>query len=763
MADTPQQTEAAAKPPSRAGAITRRVMLIGGLTVAGGMAVGIGLLARSGTGIPEEFAESGGKGGMALNAWVRIEPDGTVAIAVPRAEMGQGVHTALAMLVAEELEVSLDQVTVEHPDIHGVYTNYALALEESGLFEKDGNPVRWLLAKVVSTVPFIGTGGSTSVRDAWLPLRRAGAAAREMLRAAAATEWRVAAAGCRAENGYILHPDGETRLAYKDLAAKAATEEVPANPVLKQPSQFKLIGTPAPRVDLPDKVTGKAVFGIDVQADDMLYAAVRHCPVKGGRIIGDNRDAIRNLPGVQGIVDLPNGIAVVADNTWRAFKAADALLLDVEGDNSLSTLAIRQQLGAALETDATHEFEHVGDVDKALAGASTLIEASYSVPYLAHACMEPMNATMLVRKDGSADLWAPAQSPTIAVWAAADAAGVDRDNVRAHITYLGGGFGRRSEKDHLTEVGTVAKAFPGRPVKLTWSREQDMQNDYYRPMALAHFRAGLSSDGKIVAWDNRLASQSVEFEFGERTMPWGGGDGAGTFMNAAGAADQPYKFNNCRVRHNWVSTAMPVGFWRSVGHSQNAFFKEAFLDEVAAAAGADPYMFRRDLLMEKPRHLAVLDAVAKIAAWDGPTTDGMGRGIALHESFHSITAQVADVRLIDGNIKVEKVWCAVDCGTVINPNTVQAQIESAIIYGLTAALYGTVTLENGQVVEENFPDYEMVRMADAPEIHSVILSDGSRPGGIGEVATPPLAPAVANALFALDGKRRRDLPFSLHL
>ncbi len=751
------------KPKGRWKKITRRAFLIGGVTTAGGLAVGVGLLSRAGTGIPEHFAKAGADGAVALNAWVRIEPDGTIALAVPRAEMGQGVYTGLAMLIAEELEVDLDRVTVEHPDMHGVYTNYALPMEGAGLFHAENNPLRWVMAKVLASVPYIGTGGSTSVIDAWTPLRQTGAAARTVLIEAAAKEWGVDAADCQAAGGKVMHPDGKTMLAYAAVARAAADLTPPSDPELKPASRFRLVGTPQPRVDMVEKATGAATFGVDVSEPNMLYAAVRHSPVKGGRIVGYDAAAVRDMRGVEGVVEVPGGVAVVADNTWRAFKAAEALPIEVDaaGNGDVSTIAIAQDLQTSLDEEPSHVFEAVGDVDAGFDGAAKVVDAEYSVPYLAHACMEPMNATVRLNADNTADVWAPTQSPTVAVWATADGTGVERDAVRSHTTYLGGGFGRRAENDFVLQAAHVAKAFPGRAVKLTWSREEDIRNDTYRPAAHARFKGALDAQGALVGWDGQLASQSVEFEFGERVLPWGGGDGSSTFMNAAGAFQQPYAMPHCRIGHRWRRHSVPVGFWRSVGHSQNAFFLESFVDEMAHAAGKDPYAFRRGLLNDKPRHRAVLDAVAKAADWGGEVPDGRGRGIALHESFGSIVAQVAEVAVVDGEIRVERVWCAVDCGVVVNPDTIDAQMQSGVIYGLSAALYGAITVADGRIEQGNFPDYEMIRLDTAPKIETVLVPNGDRPGGIGEVALPPIAPAVANAVFAAIGQRLRRLPFTL--
>ena len=747
-----------AKPGGRWRKYTRRAFLITGVTVLGGAAVGLGFLSRFGKGIPEDFADGGSAGAVALNAWVRIEPDGTIELAIPRAEMGQGVGTALAMLIAEELEVSLERVVLEHPAAHGVYANYALMLEDSGLFHKEGNPLRWVLSKVAAGIPFIVTGGSSSVVDGWKSMRQVGAAARHMLVEAAATRWGGSPESCEVELGEIIHPDGNARLDFAEVAAAAARLEPPSSPKLKPQTGFRLVGKSQARLDIPEKVTGRARFGMDVQMEEMLHGAVMHCPVAGGRITSFDTKAIAGLRGIEGVHAVTGGVAVVANNSWRAFKAVEALPITVEGgeQETFSTTRFSKILQQSLRQEPTHVFESQGDVPAGLESAQRRLDAEYAVPYLAHACLEPMNATVRLNHDGSVDVWAPTQSPTIATWAASEGAGVDTDQVRVHVTYLGGGFGRRAEKDFVLQAAELARHYPGRPVKLTWSREQDLKHGTYRPMARARFRAGLDVSGALVAWDSHLASRSTEFEYGERTLPFGGGDGSNTFMNAAGAFNQPYDLSACRVAHHWLRAPVPVGFWRSVGHSQNAFFFESFMDEVAVAAKTDPLQFRLQLLRDSPRHRAVLEAVARLSGWSD--TAQLGRGIALHESFGSIVAEVAEVEIVAGAVRVKQVWVAADTGVVVNPDTVRAQLESGIIYGLSAALYGGITLEDGRVQQSNYPDYEMVRLRDAPKIEGVLVPSGDRPGGVGEISTPPIAPAVANAIFAATGERIRELP-----
>lgn len=719
-----------------------------GSAAAGGLAVGCGV-ARG----PEEWRR-GPASGAALNAWVRIAPDGTVTLATPRAEMGQGVQTALAMLIAEELEVPLDAVRAVHPGIDGAYTNYVLALGDD-----EGRAFRWMAERVVAQVPYIGTGGSTAVRDGWIGMRTMGASARQMLIAAAAAEWQVDAAACRAEAGRVIHTPSGRSAGYGALAAKAAALTPPKDPPLKPVAAFRLVGTPAPRLDGPEKVSGRAVFGIDAAPPGRLYAAIRHPPSFGGRLGSYDERALAGRPGIVRVLRVGEAVAVVADSWWKAERALTDLPIRWEAGPhaALDSAAIEARLARALDDKPTHVFRDEGDVGAALAGAPRKIEAQYFVPYLAHACMEPMNCTALVA-DGRVKVWVGCQSPTVAAWGAAEGAGVSKSKAEAEIVHLGGGFGRRAEKDHIVEAAAIARALPGKPVTLIWSREEDIRNDVYRPAAMARFRIGLGADGLPLAWDCMLASQSVGGNYGARNLPWGDLGAARHRSNAEGAFDLPYRLGAQRTAHGLVELPVPVGNWRSVGHSQNAFFAESAIDECAAAAGADALAYRLALLEGQPRFQAVLRLAAERAGWSRPPAPGKARGLALHRSFGSIVAEIVEIDHSGPKIRIERVTVAIDCGRIVNPELIAQQMESGAIFGLTAALHGEITLARGGVVQSNFGDYAMMRLAEAPRIETAIVPSAARPGGVGEPATPPAAPALANALAAAGRGRVRRLP-----
>ncbi|MQA38930.1 xanthine dehydrogenase family protein molybdopterin-binding subunit [Rugamonas aquatica] len=750
----------------------RRRFIFGGVAVAAGaLVVGWGLMpARQRLNATHTLPLDGDA--VALNGWVAVAPDGTVSVAMPRSEMGQGVHTALPMLVAEEMDVPLSAVRLVQATTDKIYGNIAM-LKDGLPFHPDDDgslkaAVGWTVGKVARELGLIITGGSSSVKDAWQPMREAGAAARAMLVAAAARQWNARPQDCRTEDGQVIHADGR-RLSYGALAVAAATA-APGEIRLKDPKDFKLIGRAQPRRDTPSKVNGEAVFGIDVRPEGMVYAAVRMSPVIGGVVSSVKPEAVLKMPGVMQVVDfssaLPQqtgagaGVAVVAKTYWQAKQAALALPVQWSSDEraKLSSAAIFAEFAARLDAESGHAYHKAGDMDAVegkAAGVVKTVTAEYRAPYLAHAAMEPVNCTAQF-KDGKVFLWAPTQSPGFAAEVAAKVGGVAADKVVLVVTMLGGGFGRRLDVDMVAQVVAVARRAGGLPVQMIWSREDDTTHDVYRPAALARFSASLDAAGRVLGYDNKSASGSVSHQFFKRNLglPPGGPDKT----TAEGEFDMQYEFPNQRIRHVIVDSPVPLGYWRSVGHSHNAFFKESFIDELAHAAGQDEVAFRRGLLKQHPRHLAVLDAAVARA---GAAPAGRAHGVALHQSFGTIVAQVAEVSVEGTEIRVHRVVCAVDCGIAVNPNIIAQQVESAVVFGLSAALFGAVTIKDGKVEQSNFHDYPVVRINQAPEVETIIMPSAEHPEGMGEPATPPIAPAVANAVFKLTGKRLRSLPLTL--
>ncbi len=737
--------------------ITKRTFLIGSALLGGGLVVGYAVLRdRPGTAGFEDWGEKG----TALNAWIKVGPDGEIIFAVPRAEMGQGVYTSVAMLMAEEFEVDLDQVKVEHPDLDGKYINKYAVRYQFGL---SFPPLIWIAERMTARIPMVGTGGSSTIRDAWTAMPAVGAVAREMLIAAAAERWEVEPARCEAKGGRIYNRENQDSLGYSELAESAALSGPRPIPPFKEPSKYKLVGKSVPRLDIPEKVIGDAEFSIDIKLPDMLFAALRPCPFCGGAVKSYDAATVKRMPGVVDIVEVENGVAVVAESYWQARTAADALDIEFdEGENKgLNTTDIFNKFIRALDQpDQVFVVHNEGNVDQAFAGAAQSVEAIYEAPYLAHTCMEPMNCT--VRVDGDqAEIWVGSQSPTMTAWGVAKGAGVESENVTCHTTYMGGGFGRRAELDWITQAAQIARAVEGRPIKLIWSREDDIIQDAFRPAAIARFKGGLDDSGTLVAWSNRVVTQSMTESFTKRAMPQLTITAENDVTMTDGAVKLPYKIDNFLVDKVGMQVPVEVGNWRSVGHSYNAFFTESFVDELAYAAERDPYEFRRTLLADAPRHLAVLEMAADKANWNRPRRTGYGRGIALHESFETIVAQVVDVFAShDGEIRIERVVCVVDCGSVVNPDTVIAQMESGIVYGLSATLFNEITIEDGQVVQQNFPDHEAVRLREMPPIETHIIESTEHPGGVGEPGTPPIAPAVTNAIFDAVGVRVRQLPLT---
>ena len=666
-------------------------------------------------------------GPFAPNAWLRIGEDESVLVIVDRSEMGQGVTTALPMLLAEELEADWSRIRIEFAPADKAYTNPMFGMQ--------------------------GTGGSTSVRAAYTPLRKAGAAARELLVAAAAQTWGVEKAECRAERGAVVHARSKRRLTYGKLVTKAATLGAPPDVPLKDPKDWKILGTRVRRLDTPPKVDGSAQFGIDVKVPGMLVAVVARSPVFGGKAKSFDAAKAKAVPGVRQVVQISSGVAVVADGYWPAKKGRDALAVtwDEGPTASVSSATIAQLFGQRAE-QAGAVARHGGDPDGTLGSAPAKVDAVYDLPFLAHATMEPMNCTAHVRADG-VDIWAPTQFQTGAQGFGAKIGGVTPDKVKVHTTYLGGGFGRRFELDFIQEALETSKAV-GAPVKVIWSREDDIRNAQYRPANHHRMRAGLDANGQPVAWTHRIVAPSIMARVFPDTVKNGLDEEA-----VEGGVGMPYAIPNVHVDYLLTDTGIPVGFWRSVNNSYNAFAVESFIDELAHAAKKDPYEYRRDLLGKAPRYLGALNLAASKAGWGTAPPAGRARGIAVYKSFESYVAEVAEVSVAsDGAVKVHRVVCAVDCGPVVNPSIVEAQMESAIVYGLTAALYGEIAIEGGRVKQSNFHDYQMLRLAEMPKVEVYIVPSTDAQGGVGEPGTPPIAPAVANAIFAATGKRIRKLP-----
>ena len=649
---------------------------------------------------------------------------------MPYVEMGQGTYTSIPMLIAEELGVGLDQVSLEHaPPNPKLY----------------GNPVFGGIQ---------ATGGSTSIRAAWKPLREAGAVARTMLVAAAAKRWNVDPASCHAQHGEVLHPATAQRATYGELAADAALMPVPENIGLKRPQDFTLIGTRAKRLDTPAKVNGTAVFGIDVRPPGVKIATLAQSPVFGGRVKSVDARAAMAVNGVRQVVTLDDAVAVVADHMGAARKGLAALV--IEWDEGPHAKLTTDDIAAELEQATLKPgpvAQNIGDVDTALASAATKVEAIYQAPFLAHAAMEPMNCTVHVRKDGC-EVWVGNQVIARAQETAAKTAGLPLDKVTVHNHLIGGGFGRRLEVDGVTRAVQIAMQVEG-PVKVVWTREEDVQHDMYRPYWFDRFSAGLDAKGMPVAWSHRFAGSSVM----ARWLPPAFKNGLDA-DSVDGATDLAYALPNMRVEYLRVEPpGVPTAFWRSVGPSHNVFVTESFIDELAAAAKQDPVAYRRALLDKSPRAKAVLDLVAEKAGWGQPLPDRVGRGVSVQTAFGTYMAQVAEVEVgKDGAVRVRRVVCALDAGAVVNPDTVEAQVQGAVIFGVTAALYGEITIAKGRVEQANFDTYQMLRINEAPAIEVHIVPSSEAPGGMGEPGTSAVVPAVANAIFAATGRRLRKMP-----
>ena len=725
--------------------LSRRTFLQTGAAVGGGLLLGFTLPPLSPLSpLPPRVQNDGP---FAPNAFIRIDRDGRVTLIMHKVEMGQGTYTSMPMLLAEELEVELSQVRLEHaPPNDALYAEPLFGVQE--------------------------TGGSTSVRGNWEPLRRAGAGARALLVAAAAQTWNVDTSSCHATGGVVIHgPTGRT-LAYGALVDRAATLSLPGDVPLKHPKDWKLIGTPAKRLDSPDKVNGKAQYGIDVRLPGLKVATVAVCPVFGGKLASVDDSRAKAIPGVHQVVRLADAVAVVAEHMWAAQQGVAAL--DIrwdEGPNAqLTTADIVRQLDAASQKPGVVARKD-GDVAQAMAGAARKIEAIYQVPFLAHATMEPVNCTVHVRPDGC-DLWVGTQVPTFAQTAAAKVTGLPKDSVLVHNHLLGGGFGRRLEVDFIVRAVEIAKQVAG-PVKVVWTREADIQHDMYRPYYYDRIAAGLDERGTPIAWSHRVTGSSimarVTSELFPKTLRVMRAAGwhqlvamvKGLDVDAVeGAAEPPYALPNIRVEYvRQEPPSIPTAFWRGVGPTHNIFVVESFIDELAAATQHDPFQYRRALLDQSPRAKGVLELAALQAGWGRALAPGSGRGISLLHAFGSYIAQVAEVSVSkQGDVRVGRVVCAVDCGTIVNPDTVKAQMESGIIFGISAALWGEITLKNGRVEQHNFNDYRVLRLPEAPVIEVHLVQSTAAPGGVGEPGTSAVMPAVANAIFAATGKRIRKLP-----
>ncbi len=706
-----------------ANGLSRRRLLQVGAAAGGGLMLSLSLP------LPGGHGEAAAADGFAPNAFIRIGSDGQVVLIMPYVEMGQGTYTSIPMLIAEELDVDLNQVRLEHaPPNEKLYANPLLGVQ--------------------------ATGNSNAMRGAWQPLRQAGATARTMLVAAAAKRWRVDPTSCRAQRGEVLHAATGRSAKYGDLAADAARMAVPESVALKRPEDFKLIGTPAKRLDTAAKVNGTAIYGIDARPPGVKIATLAQSPVFGGRVKSVDDAAAKAVKGVRQIVRLDDAVAVVADHMGAAKKGLAAL--KIEWDDGplakLTTADVARELEqATLGSGAV--AQNIGDVDKAMASATTKIEAIYQVPFLAHAAMEPMNCTVHFRMD-ACEIWIGSQAVARVQAMAAKAAGLPPEKVIVHNHLIGGGFGRRLEVDGAVRAVEIAKHVDG-PVKVVWTREEDIQHDMYRPYWFDRVSAGLDQQGRPVAWKNRFAGSSVI----ARWLPPGFKDGLDP-DSTEGAIDLVYDLPNFHVEYVRVEPpGIPTAFWRSVGPSHNVFVTESFIDEMAAAAKQDAVAYRRALLGKSPRAKAVLDLAAEKAGWGQALPKGSGRGVSLQFVFGSYLAQVAEVEVSkEGTVRVRRVVCAVDCGTVVNPDTVQAQIQSGIIFGATAALHGEITLKDGRVEQTNFDTYQMLRMNEAPAIEVHIVKSAEPPGGMGEAGTSVVVPAIANAIYAATGKRLRKMP-----
>ena len=695
--------------------LSRRVFLKKSTLTFTGLIIGFTYEPESSLAVKVENAEE-------LGIWIRIAPDGSTTLIVPSSEMGQGVNTSLSMILAEELEADWQSVKTETAPVNSKYIN-----PESNSGQM--------------------TAGSSSVKGFWNPLRKAGAAVRLMLQKAAAQKWEIPIEECVAKSGYIYRKNSSQKLSYGELAEAAGKIDIPSDPPLKNSKDYNLVGKSIKRIDIPSKTNGSAQFGIDVRLPEMMYATIRQSPVFGGEVLSYDEDAAKSIRGVKKVTLIPNGIAVIADNTWRAKRGMEVLNLKFHGGKTigLESQQVQKELLKALDDEGKTKIE-----------ANQVLDLEYEVPFLAHAPLEPMNCTANVT-DNFCEVWVPTQSQGGCMDAAKEITELDEEQIKIHTTYLGGGFGRRGETDYVKQSLILAKAL-GKPIKVTWMREEDMQHDFYRPASMSRFQIGLNKDGFPISWNNQLASPSILKRF-FAPMAWFNIDP----LSTEGADEIPYAIEDFNFDYSVVDSGVPVGFWRSVGSSFNAFFTESAIDEAAHLAQQDQFDYRMKLLSGKPRFQKVLEKVMRESKWGRILPKGHGLGISIHKTRDSIAGAVIEVSTdVNGMLNLNKAWIAIDCGKVINPNTVRAQMEGGFTFGLSATLGEEITLKDGRVEQSNFHDYSILRLKGSPEISVEIIESGNEIGGVGEVAVPLAAPALTNAIFSSSGRRIRSLPLSKH-
>jgi isoquinoline 1-oxidoreductase beta subunit len=750
----------------------RRNLILSGLGITGALVVGWGVMpARSRMGNPSNMLPTEGE--IALNGWIKIAKDGSVVLAMHRSEMGQGIHNALSMLVAEELDVPLSQIRLEQAGHDSIYGNVAMFVGTLPFHPLQSEGVdkpfvvhsgEWIVGKVARELGVNATGGSSSVKDAWSHLRLAAATAKASLLLAAASQWKVPLNEIKVKEGLLTHASGKS--ANYGEFAKAAAGQTPQNVTPKDRKDWTLIGKPSKRADVPSKTNGTAIFGMDVRLPNMLFASVVQVPQMGGTMVNFDAKEALAMPGVVKFVELASkagsapGFAVVAKSTWHAKQAADKVKAQwaQRAEGAIDTQGIEAQLIEKLKTEKGYAFHDQGNADKAESSAARIIQAQYKAPYLAHATMEPMNCTAQF-KGGLLEIWAPTQVPGLARAAAAKVADVSEDKVKLNVTLLGGGFGRRLEADVVAQATQIAMALDGAPVQLVWTREEDMTHDFYRPMHVAQLSAAINAKGEVESLRIKSVGDAISPRWMSRVLPaLSGPIDAPDKTTAEGLFDLPYGFANQHMAHVSTRMGVPIGFWRSVGHSHNAFFSESFIDELAFETKQDPVAFRLTLLTQTPRYAAVLKMAADKAKWGATLPSGHAHGVGLHRSFGSIVAQVAEVSMKEGVLRVHRVVCAIDCGTVVNPDTVAQQVESSVSFALSAALFGKIDIQEGVVQQTNFTNYPLVNLAQSPVVETWIIPSTQLPEGVGEPAVPPLAPAVANAMFKLTGQRVRSLP-----